>query len=275
MTNEPLPRVFIGASSEAKFVADTLQVLLQGYAKCDPVVWDQGTFGLTKGFLDSLINAAEAADFAVLVATQDDALANQERMAPRDNVMLELGLFIGALGRDRALLVADHSANGIKLPTDMNGITHAPYFLDGSRNLKAALTRAALDITEHIVEVGPRKRMPVRSGTIPTPPRQPIAAPARPNPVTHSLADHVERLHWELQSVARSAQAQGWKVKQSETTLRLVDPHRKRFAFSITGHPRQARSKLRDFAAELRANGLRVNRVVREPLESAISIVTG
>ncbi|WP_363558704.1 TIR domain-containing protein [Microbacterium sp. LWO12-1.2] len=210
-----------------------------GYAKCDPVVWDQGTFGLTKGFLDSLINAAEAADFAVLVATQDDALANQERMAPRDNVMLELGLFIGALGRDRALLVADHSANGIKLPTDMNGITHAPYFLDGSRNLKAALTRAALDITEHIVEVGPRKRMPVRSGTIPTPPRQPIAAPARPNPVTHSLADHVERLHWELQSVARSAQAQGWKVKQSETTLRLVDPHRKRFAFSITGHPRR------------------------------------
>lgn len=277
MTTTPLPRVFIGASSEAARVSSTLHSLLRGFGACDPHVWDQGTFGLSDSFLESLVKEAEAADFAVLLATQDDAITGQDRMVPRDNVMLELGFFIGALSRERTILVADHSAGGIKLPTDMSGITHAPYTLDGTTNLRSALNDVALRITEHIEKLGPRKRQPTRPKTIkvPTTPRQPIAALAAPAHVAGAPEDHAERLRWELQVVARNAQAQGWKVKQTDTTLRLENSHRKRFTFSIVNHPRHARINLRTWAAELRANGLRVNRAVREPVEPIQAIVMG
>lgn len=269
MSTAPLPRVFIGASSEAKRVADTLQDLLRRHKVCDPHVWDQGTFRLTDNFLESLIKEAGAADFAILLATQDDAIAGRDQMVPRDNVMLELGLFIGALGRERTILVADHSAGGIKLPSDMSGITHAPYSTDSTNNLRAALSGVALQITEHIEEVGSRRRAPTerRSYSVSvTPPPIPGPPPRTEIPGV----DELEKLQWEMELIAQSARAQGWKVKTSATALRLENPRRDRFSFSIARRPRTARAELRPFAAKLRAHGLRVSRAVREPIESLL-----
>jgi predicted nucleotide-binding protein len=44
---------------------------------------------------------------------------------PRDNVVLELGMALGALGRDRALIV--RPIGDVKLPTDLLGITPILY----------------------------------------------------------------------------------------------------------------------------------------------------
>jgi predicted nucleotide-binding protein len=69
-------------------------------------------------------------DFAVLVAGPDDWVYSKERerLAPRDNVIFELGLFMGALTRDRTYIVQPRDID-LKLPTDLLGITVLHYSL--------------------------------------------------------------------------------------------------------------------------------------------------
>lgn len=137
------PTVFIGSSSEGKTIAQCVRQQLKGDAVV--TIWYEGVFGLGKGTLESLYeDAIDRFDFAVLVLTPDDMVKSRKSMsqAPRDNVLLECGLFIGRLGRDRTFMVFD-SDKKIKLPSDLAGVTLASY--SGSRddqNLIAAVGEA-------------------------------------------------------------------------------------------------------------------------------------
>jgi predicted nucleotide-binding protein len=46
-------------------------------------------------------------DFAAFVVTADDVTASRGRRkaSPRDNVVFEIGLFMGAIGRERTFVV--------------------------------------------------------------------------------------------------------------------------------------------------------------------------
>lgn len=68
--------------------------------------------------IDNLIDVAQENDFAILVASPDDTTTSRGSTSPavRDNVILELGLFIGVLGRDRAYLLLTGDA---RLPSDI------------------------------------------------------------------------------------------------------------------------------------------------------------
>jgi predicted nucleotide-binding protein len=63
-----------------------------------------------------------------LVLTADDVTIRRGRKshAPRDNVVFELGLFIGSLGRERTYIVTEKSVD-LRLPTDLLGVTYLPY----------------------------------------------------------------------------------------------------------------------------------------------------
>ena len=67
-------------------------------------------------------------DFATLVISPDDQVLSRSTVsdAPRDNVVFELGLFMGALGHERVFLVYPRNAS-IKLPTDLLGLTVLTY----------------------------------------------------------------------------------------------------------------------------------------------------
>jgi hypothetical protein len=148
--------MFIGSSSEGLKVAEHVQLLME--RECEAEIWKQGVFGLSQGILESLIRALERFDFAVLVLTADDQIESrgQTRPAARDNVIFELGLFIGALGRERTFMVYDRTAPP-QLPSDLLGITAAEYSPHASGNLEAALGPACTRIKKEVNRLGRRE----------------------------------------------------------------------------------------------------------------------
>jgi predicted nucleotide-binding protein len=94
---EQLPTVFVGSSSEGIAIAEALQQGLGDVA--DTTLWTQGVFGLSRSFLDALLKTLDPVDFAVLICTGDDVTSSRgaEQVTPRDNVIFELGLFMGHL----------------------------------------------------------------------------------------------------------------------------------------------------------------------------------
>ena len=111
----PSVRLFIGSSAEGHAVARNLQAELEAMSVCEVERWDQNVFEPSGYALDSLLEVAARVDFAVLVASPDDVSVSREVESPsvRDNVILEFGLFAGALGRERTYLLAtgDRSLN--------------------------------------------------------------------------------------------------------------------------------------------------------------------
>lgn len=158
MTPNLRPSVFIGSSAEGLNVAQAIQVNLDH--ACEVVLWSQGVFGLSEGTLETLVAALDTYDFAVLVVTPDDMVTSRqkEQNAPRDNVLLELGMFIGGLGRKRTFFVYDRTAD-LKLPSDLAGVTAATYQPHADGNLQAALGAATTQIQNAINAEGRRQRV--------------------------------------------------------------------------------------------------------------------
>jgi predicted nucleotide-binding protein len=145
------PRILIGSSSEALPVANALQMNLDRVAEC--TVWNQGVFSLSKSMLEALIDALARVDYAVFVLNDDDVTTIRGESSPttRDNVIFELGLAIGALGRSKTFMVIPRASVQLRLPTDLLGITAATYQADRQdRNLRAALGPAAMQIQDAI-----------------------------------------------------------------------------------------------------------------------------
>ncbi len=124
------PKLFVGSSQRNLRVAQILSDGLEEYAEV--TVWNEGLFGLNQGFLETLIKKLEEYDFAVFVFASDDMTVSgdETKPSPRDNVLFESGLFMGVLGRERVFLVYDVNV-GLKIPSDLAGVTLAPY--DGAR----------------------------------------------------------------------------------------------------------------------------------------------
>ena len=150
------PSVFVGSSSEGLRIAQAVQLGLDDV--CEVEIWSQGIFGLTQGNLESLVLALDRFDFAVLVLTADDLLFSRgdERPAARDNVLFELGLFVGGLGRDRTFMVYDRTQPPV-LPSDLAGITAATFEPHASGNIISSLGAACTRIQTTIEKLGLRE----------------------------------------------------------------------------------------------------------------------
>ncbi|MER5375985.1 TIR domain-containing protein [Streptomyces sp. NPDC002553] len=149
------PALFVGSSSEGIRIAEAAQVVLDEV--CEVELWTQGIFGLTQGTLESLVTALPRFDFALLVLTADDLTVsrNTEKPTARDNVLFELGLFIGALGRDRTFMLYDRTTPPT-LPSDLAGITAATFAPQASGNLEAALGAPCTKIRQAVERLGAR-----------------------------------------------------------------------------------------------------------------------
>lgn len=149
-------RVFIISSAEALEIARTIQNAFD-HDPFNVVVWTDGVFRASHYAIESLERALDESDVAIAVAEPDDVTESRgdRYRTPRDNVIFELGFFMGRLGRHRSLLVEPRGEE-IKLPSDLSGINTITYKYD-AKNLAAALAPACNKLRETIRELGPNR----------------------------------------------------------------------------------------------------------------------
>ena len=160
-------RVFLASSSEGLEVTTAVRRLLLGElgesAELQP--WTRA-FELSATYIESLERVAAQADFAVLVLTSDDVTTSRKKrvFSPRDNVVFELGLFMGGLGRERCFLVQEDRPD-LKLPSDLLGVNTATFPRPAGGDLKVALAASCARIAERITELGARHKLSAELGT--------------------------------------------------------------------------------------------------------------
>lgn len=150
----PHPVVFIGSSLESLAVAKALKADIKGPGVSTRLWKDRGVFRPSQTTIEAIAAAADGSDFAVLVLGPEDLTTSRgkRKLAPRDNVILELGWFMGAIGRERTYAIKPQSAD-LKLPSDLLGLTLLNY--DSSKSdLRRALHDACADIRDCIAKLG-------------------------------------------------------------------------------------------------------------------------
>lgn len=150
------PTLFIGSSVEGLPAAQALQAALRN-DQLMVTVWTDGVFRASHASIESLELAVHSTDFAALVLSPDDKVLarGQEHQAPRDNVIFELGLFMGALGRERTFVVRPGGID-LKIPTDLLGLTDIRYAAGTDADLPQRIGPAATDLRRVIAKLGPR-----------------------------------------------------------------------------------------------------------------------
>lgn len=152
------PSVFVGSSVEGLKIAQAIQRRLEYAADVD--LWDQATFDLSSVTIEALEERAGAADFAIFVLTPDDLKIKREKptAAVRDNVIFELGLFAGTLGRKRCFFVHERD-QPIDLPSDLAGITPATFRVQQSGDLDASLGAACSQVEKAMNKLKLRRKL--------------------------------------------------------------------------------------------------------------------
>src|ERR1051326_2829482 len=150
----PKPSLFIGSSTEGLDFARAVRASLSDVA--ETTLWTDGVFSLGGTFIESLITALSRFDFAALILTPDDPVSvrDDETPGPRDNVVFEMGLFMGRLGRERTFIVRPESGP-LKIPSALAGMSGAPYdWPPSDNNHRAALGPACDLMREAIRDLG-------------------------------------------------------------------------------------------------------------------------
>ena len=152
----PRPVLFVGCSVEALPIGRAIQSALDH----DPIVvrvWPDDTFKPSQFPVVSLERELAKVDFSALVLSPDDTAISREAAAgaPRDNLVFELGLFMGALGHSRTFLLHPRGSE-IKIPTDLSGFTSLTYRTDSDVPNSVAVASACEEMRATILASGPR-----------------------------------------------------------------------------------------------------------------------
>ncbi|MFS2011293.1 nucleotide-binding protein [Azospirillum sp. CT11-132] len=146
------------------FIASSVEHLDLAYAAqeglehdVEPTVWSQGVFALSRTAMASLIDILDETDFGLFILAPDDItqIRDASKHTVRDNVVFELGLFVGRLGSDRCFLIVPRGVEDLHLPSDLLGLTPATFEPDRQDgNMVAALGPACNRIRKAVARLG-------------------------------------------------------------------------------------------------------------------------
>jgi len=152
-----MPRIYIGSSSEAEKIDRHVRSIIENLGG-EAISWrDISKPG--DNMVDVLIDLASSIDGALLIATPDDPTVyrSMDRMSPRDNIILELGIFISQLGKHRTGIVhvVSPSQSSASLPSNLHGLTTIKYFPDKPGNNEYRLEGWLNNVLCHVNDKNP------------------------------------------------------------------------------------------------------------------------
>ncbi len=154
----PRPVLFVGCSAESLPIARAIQSALE-HDRIVVNLWTDGLFVASSFPIESLEQLLPTADFAALVLSPDDTVISRDATnpAPRDNIIFELGLFMGALSHSRTFLIHPRDVD-VKIPTDLAGITPLTYAIgtEEEDGLSVTMASACNQMRTVILTTGPR-----------------------------------------------------------------------------------------------------------------------
>lgn len=139
------PNLFIGCSVEDLEVARAIQFNLD-HDKIDTEIWTDNIFLPSSYTISDLLSQLKKSDFALFVMSGNDITESRgtRLLTPRDNVVFEIGLFMGKLKNDRVMMIKPRGEK-LKIPSDLLGLRLLEY--DSSmKNLSSALGPACFEI---------------------------------------------------------------------------------------------------------------------------------
>jgi hypothetical protein len=92
--------------------------------------------------IDKLIGEGQGANYVIALLSPDDELVNGQTRA-RQNVILEIGYFLGLLGKDRVNML---KRGNVEIPSDLQGILYTEYDEAGAWKMKLVKELRAVGI---------------------------------------------------------------------------------------------------------------------------------
>ena len=153
-STNPRPVLFVGSSKESLPIARAIQSNLD-YDDFVIQLWTDGVFSASQFPATELEKRIREADFAMLVLGPDDEVVSRDQKsdAPRDNVIFELGLSMGALSHERTFMIIPRECD-IKIPTDLLGLIPMDYKSGDFNDLPSSLGPACEQLRRIINKVG-------------------------------------------------------------------------------------------------------------------------
>lgn len=121
-----------------------------GISDIQAICWNQGVFEIGHSSLEDLLLLLNRSEFGVFVFAKDDYVKTrtEDVYCVRDNVIFEMGLFLGALGRDRVFCIIPDDKK-YHIPSDLQGIYYARY-KESNSNVDLIVGTACTQIKEAI-----------------------------------------------------------------------------------------------------------------------------
>src|SRR2546421_2166 len=92
-------------------------------------------------------------EFTTIAARHPTVWRHKQSDTPRDNVVFELGLFMGDVGPDRAFVVKPRGV-ALKIPTDLLGMKSLEYDASDPAELTTALAPVCNEIRKRVASLG-------------------------------------------------------------------------------------------------------------------------
>jgi len=154
-------RSFIASSSEQLEIVAEIARTINRDSAIHAQPWSEKVFQFSKTYIESLERELDQADFAIVVLTGDDTgnVRGQAVNLPRDNVIFELGLFAGRLGRDRSFFFIDEESK-TKIASDLSGVMAVAFRRagPGTADGRLGLENQIKAVVEQMKAIGPRPK---------------------------------------------------------------------------------------------------------------------
>lgn len=125
-------KIFIVHGHNDKVKLDVTRTLEK--LELNPVILHEQANG-GKTIIEKFEDNSSEVGFAIVILTCDDKI-DEEKFRARQNVVFEMGYFIGKLGRNKVALLYE---NDVELPSDINGLVYV--LLDGSGHWKYSIVK--------------------------------------------------------------------------------------------------------------------------------------